>query len=265
MTLRRISSAAAIAVLCFYASATAQNLPSGVEKKTIQAGGAAGSATQQSYYLYVPERGKSAKPMPVIVVMHGAGGNGLEQVSAWKPLAEENNVILIGPNIKNSVPDWDQLYDHPEWIKSAIDETGKQHPVDGRRIYLWGYSAGGMFTFYLAFMESRYFAAAAVHGGIIEDSKFQMADFAVRKIPFAYYIGTRDQWWTIKQTRASQAALASRGFNVHYVEMQGADHNFYARSAEIASDAWKFMKQYVLDGEPQFDPLDLAKIKTALK
>jgi len=47
--------------------------------------------------------------------------------------------------------------------------------------------------------------------------------------------------------------------------MQGADHNFYARSTEIASDAWKFMKQYVLDGEPQFDPLDLAKIKTALK
>jgi len=92
MTLRRISSAAAIAVLCFYASATAQNLPSGVEKKTIQAG----SATQQSYYLYVPERGKSAKPMPVIVVMHGAGGNGLEQVSAWKPLAEENKSFSSG-------------------------------------------------------------------------------------------------------------------------------------------------------------------------
>ncbi len=122
-----------------------------------------------------------------------------------------------------------------------------------------------MFTFYLAFMESHYFAAAAVHGGIIENAKYQMADFAVRKVPFAYYIGTRDQWWTVKQTRASQEALASRGLTVHYVEMNGADHNFYARSGEITSDAWKFMRQHALDGEPQFDPLDLAKIKTALK
>jgi poly(3-hydroxybutyrate) depolymerase len=120
----------------------AQDLPAGVEKKIIQAG-----STQQSYYVYAPEHARDAKPMPVIVVMHGAGGNGLEQVAAWKPLAEANNIILIGPNIRNSAADWDQLYDHPEWIKSAIDETGKQHPVDQRRIYLWGYSAGGMFTF----------------------------------------------------------------------------------------------------------------------
>jgi poly(3-hydroxybutyrate) depolymerase len=260
MRLKTTGAAATIAALCFWAGAVGQSLPQGVEKKSIQCDNA-----QHSYYLYVPEPGKNARPMPVIVVMHGAGGSGLEQVLAWKSVAEESKIILIGPNINNSAADWDQLYDHPEWIRSAIDETGKAHPVDERRIYLWGYSAGGMFSFYLALMESRYFAAAGVHGGIIENAKYQMADFAVRKVPFAYYIGTRDQWWTVKQTRASKEALVSRGFSVHYVEMQGADHNFYAHSAEITSDAWKFMKQYSLDGEPLFEPLDLAKIKTALK
>ena len=132
-------------------------------------------------------------------------------------------------------------------------------------MYLWGYSAGGMFSFYLAFLESRYFAAAAVHGGVIENAKYQMADFAVRKVPFAYYIGTKDQWWSVNQTRASRDAMLSRGFTVHYVEMKGADHNFYTRREEITSDAWKFMKQFMLDAEPQFDPLNLAKIKAALK
>ena len=249
-----------MAALCLCASGVAQDLPPGIEKKTIQAGG-----TQQSYFLYFPEHGKKAKPMPLIVLMHGSGGDGLGQVEAWKSLAEANNVILIGPNIRNSAADWDELYDHPEWIRGAIAEVGKKHPVDGRRMYLWGYSAGGMFSFYLAFLESRYFAAAVVHGGVIENSKYQMADFAVRKVPFAYYIGTKDQWWTVNQTRASRDALTSRGFTVHYVELRGADHNFYTHREEITNDAWKFMKQFVLDAEPQFDLLNLAKIRAALR
>jgi poly(3-hydroxybutyrate) depolymerase len=260
MHLQRIVRVIAMAVLGFSTNAVAQDLPAGVAKKTIQAGGA-----QQSYYVYVPARAGSATPLPLLVVMHGAGGNGLEQVMAWKPVADANNIILIGPNIGRTAAEWDQLYDHPEWIKGAIDETGKLCPVDGRRIYLWGYSAGGMFTFYLAFMESRYFAAAAVHGGVIENAKYQMADFAVRKVPFAYYIGTRDQWWTTQQTRASRDALASRGFKVHYVELQDADHNFYASREQITRDAWNFMRQYALAAAPQFDPLDLKKIKAAFQ
>jgi poly(3-hydroxybutyrate) depolymerase len=251
---------AAIVALFLCANAFAQSLPPGVGKKDIQSG-----STRQSYYFYVPEHAKNAKAMPVIVVMHGSGGDGLGQVLAWMALAEANHVILIGPNIGNSVAAWDELYDHPKWILDAIAEVGKKNPVDGRRVYLWGYSAGGIFAFYLAFMESRYFAAAAVHGGVIEQFKYQLADFAVRKVPFAYYIGTRDQWWTVEQTRASRDALIRRGFTVHYTELKGADHNFYARSEEITADAWKFMKEYALDSDPEFDALDLPRIRAAFR
>jgi poly(3-hydroxybutyrate) depolymerase len=240
--------------------ALAQDLPSGVEKKTILAGNG-----QQTYYLYIPEDGGSSAPMPLLVLMHGAGGSGLDQVTAWLPVAERNHVILIAPNIKNSVPDWDQLYDHPEWIQAAIEQVSRAHRVNNRRMYLWGYSAGGMFAFYFAFLESRYFAAAAVHGGVIENFKYQMADFATRKIPFAYYIGTKDQWWSVYQARASRDALTSRAFPVHYVELKGADHNFFKRREEITNDAWNFLQQFSLDAEPRFDALDTMKIKAALK
>ena len=242
------------------AAAVAQGLPPGVEKKTIAADGA-----QQSYYLFVPDHARKDPPMPLIVLMHGAGGDGLGQIEAWRPVAQDHRIILLAPNIRNSAADWDQLYDHPEWIRQAIDEVGRKHSVDGRRMYLWGYSAGCMFSFYFAFVESRYFAAAAVHGGVIENFKFQMADFAIRKVPIAYYIGTKDQWWTVQQTRATRDALAARAFPVHYVELNGADHRFFMRSEEITSDAWKYMKQFALDRDPQFDALDLSKIKSALK
>jgi poly(3-hydroxybutyrate) depolymerase len=242
------------------ATAVAQELARGVEKKTIGAG-----VAQQSYYLFVPDHAKKDPPMPLIVLVHGAGGSGLDQLEAWRSLAERHGIILLAPNIRNSAADWDQLYDHPEWIRDAVNEVGRKHPVDGRRMYLWGYSAGCMFSFYFAFLESRYFAAAAVHGGVIENFKFQMADFAVRKVPFAYYIGTKDQWWTVQQTRATRDALTARAFPVHYVELNGADHRFFMRAEEITSDAWKYMKQFALDKEPQFDPLDLEKIKSDLR
>ena len=260
ITPRRIHWAIAIVAPCLCASISWQNAPPGIEKRSIKTGG-----TEHTYYLYVPSPAKDGRPMPVIVLMHGAGGDGLGQAAAWIRIAEANNIILIAPNIANSARAWDELYEHPEWIRGAIDEVGKSRPVDGRRMYLWGYSAGGMFSFYFAFLESRYFAAAAVHGGVIENFKYQMADFAVRKVPFAYYIGTRDQWWTVDQTRATRDALTSRQFPVHYVELKGADHDFHARSEEVTGDAWKFMKRYALDTEPQFDPLDLPKIKSALK
>ncbi len=218
-----------------------------------------------SFDLFVPNREKDAPPMPLLVAVHGAGGDGRGQIQAWLPVARANKIILLAPNIDNSPQAWDSLYDHPEWIPDAIETLSQTYPVDKHRLYLWGYSAGGMFTFYFAFLESRYFAAAAVHGGVIENNKYQMADFAVRKIPLAYYLGTRDQWWTTKQSRASRDALLSRNFEVHYVELAGADHNFFARSNEITVDAWEFFKRHPLNDDPKFDPLDLKKIKKALR
>ena len=237
-----------------------RDFPPGVEQKVLVSAG-----QRHSYYRFIPPRAAVNAPLPLLVVMHGAGGSGLDQIEAWRAAAEEKQFILLGPNIPNSAAAWDELYDHPEWIHEAVGEISREHPVDVRRMYLWGYSAGGMFSFYLAFLESRYFAAAAVHGAVIENFKYQMADFAERRLPIAYYIGTRDQWWPVEKTRASRDALLARGFPVHYVELPGADHNFLASADVVTRDAWAFFNRYALDRDPRFDPPDLARIKRALR
>ena len=247
-------------VLAAATQAQGSSMPEVLKSGQIRVGGEA-----HSFDLFVPEREEHAQPMPLLVAVHGAGGDGLSQIRAWLPVARANRCVLLAPNIDDSPEAWDRLYDHPEWIRDAIDALSQSYPIDRHRLYLWGYSAGGMFAFYFGFVESRYFAAAAVHGGVIENFKYQMADFAVRKIPFAYYIGTRDQWWSTKQARASRDALVARGFDVHYVELKGGDHNFFARSGEITTDAWAFLEQHPLEGEPSFDALDLGKIKKALR
>jgi poly(3-hydroxybutyrate) depolymerase len=216
-------------------------------------------------FIYIPAGVPKDKPLPLMVVVHPAGGEATGQIAAWRTVADTNQVILLAPAIGALSADWDQLYDHPEWIRAAIDETKKEHSVDGRRMYLWGDSAGGMFGFYLAFVESNYFAAAAVHGAVIRNFKFQIADFAARKIPIAYYIGTRDGWWTLQQSRSVRDALTTRGFPLHYVELNGADHNFFGHLDGVTGDAWEFLSQHALEADPRFDPIDLSKIKHALK
>jgi S-formylglutathione hydrolase FrmB len=71
---------------------------------------------------------------------------------------------------------------------------------------------------------------------------------ARRKIPIAIYIGDHDQFFSQESVRKTRDLLKKAGFPVHYVELANHDHNYYARSDEINSDAWKFLRQ---NGLPQ--------------
>ena len=259
MRTMKISAAAIAAALCLCAAAAPQGLPEGVELKFTHSGHGS-----HSYYRYIPPKAPKDTPLPLMVVVAAANQTGVNEIAGWSNIADTNNVLMVGPNVGGLSADWDELFDHPEWIHGAIEEVKKEHPVDGRRMYLWGDSSGGAFAFYLACLESNYFAAAAVHGAVIRNFKFQIADLAARKIPFAYYIGTRDNWWTLEQTRSVRDALTTRGFPVHYVELKGADHNFFAHREDVTGDAWEYLSQYALDADPKFEPIDLSKIKHAL-
>jgi poly(3-hydroxybutyrate) depolymerase len=248
-----------VAGLGLPAAAPQQVLPEGIKHKFLRSG-----RETESYYVYIPPKAPKDTPLPLMLVVAAENENGMNDIAGWATVAEANNVILVGPNIGSFSADWDRLYDHPEWIHQAIEDTRKEHPVDGRRMYAWGDSSGGAFAMYLAFLESNYFAAAAVHGAVIRNFRYQMADLAARKIPIAYYIGTRDPVWRLEQTRAVRDALTTRGFPLHYVELKGADHNFFAHRDDVVNDAWEYLTQYALEAEPKFEPLDLAKIKQAL-
>ena len=243
-----------------HAAASQEILPEGVKHKLIRSG-----RETHGYYVYVPPKAPKDTPLPLMLLLAAENENGMNDIAGWNPIADANNVILVGPNIGTLASDWDELYDHPQWIHQAVEDTRKDHPVDGRRMYIWGDSSGGAFAMYLAFLESNYFAAAVVHGAVIRNFRYQMADFAARKIPIAYYIGTRDPVWRLEQTRAVRDALSTRGFPLHYVELKGADHNFFAHRDDVTGDSWEFLSQYALEAEPKFEPLDLAKIKQALR
>jgi poly(3-hydroxybutyrate) depolymerase len=204
------------------------------------------------YYLFVPDKLNAATPVPLIVLLHGSGRNGLSLAEKWKDLAKKEKIILVGPDAVDSNV-WRMSVDGPNFIHQLVEGLKAKYPINARRVYLFGHSAGAGQSLYLSLMESEYFAATAVHAGALQESAFTLIDEAKRKIPIAMFIGTNDSLVPLSAVRATRDALKERGFSPELTEIKGHTHWYYDRASEINRSAWDFLKRYELAGEPKFE------------
>ncbi|HLJ88139.1 MAG TPA: dienelactone hydrolase family protein, partial [Candidatus Angelobacter sp.] len=139
----------------------------------------------------------------------------------------------------------------PEFLRDVIEAVQKKYPVDSRRLYLFGHSGGASFGMYMGMLESQYFAAVAVHAGTLQKDS-DVFTFAQRKIPIAIWSGTLDQFFPLDQVRSTRDILNSHGFRAQLFEMPGHDHDYYQVAGEVNKEAWAFLKQNILDEEPEW-------------
>ena len=211
---------------------------------------------QRTYYLYVPESVKAEKPAPLVVLLHGSGRNGLLLMERWKDLAAKEGIILAGPDSLNT-REWNLGADGPDFIHDVVDIVSAQHPVDPRRVYLFGHSAGAGQGLMLSVLESQYFASVAVHAGALNQDAYALADSAVRKIPIGIWVGTNDRFFPVATVRATRDLLAARAIPVQLTEIPGHTHDYYGRAADINKQVWAFLKGHVLTGDPIFARYDI--------
>ena len=193
------------------------------------------------YVLFVPE-GKSAGEarLPAVVVLHGAGDSPDPMVAAWMPLAKQEGVVLIAPELPR-VASFEALA--PAVFVCMVEASKRLVRLDAQRIYLFGNSMGGYLAYDAGLLRSDYFAAMAVHAMGIDPEYAGLVKQAVRKIPVAMYCGVNDTLVPVARARATRTLLQREGFSVHYVEIEGHDHNYYALSDDVNRDAWAFMKE----------------------
>lgn len=240
--MKRIVTAAALLLLVAAAAPAAAK----IEKKTVVS-----RDRERIYYLFVPPGVSTARPAPLIVTIHGSGGDGRKLVAQWQELAEKEGIVLAGPDSLDSVH-WASPQDGPLLLRDVVEEVGKNHPIDPRRVYLFGHSAGAVFTLQMACLESEYFAAAAAHAGSVEPAYFSIFDFAARKIPIAMFIGTRDAYFPLTAVQATAAALKARGFPVTLTEMPGHTHDYASKSKEINAQIWELFSRTRLEADPRY-------------
>jgi predicted esterase len=207
-------------------------------------------------YLFVP-KDLPAGGVPLLVTLHGSGRDGSTLVDRWKDLAAEEKFILVGPDSLNSAF-WIAPADGPDFLYDIVERLKKVYPIDPRRVYLFGHSAGAVFTLLMSMRESQYFAAAAIHAGALRN--YETVDGiakAKRRIPMAIFCGTADPFFPIAAVRITRDTLRTAGFPVSLIEIPGHDHNYYAISSRMNRQAWEFLKQSVLPADPYYEPYKL--------
>src|SRR5436190_2969250 len=124
-------------VLFFSGTATAV---SEVQKETFSS-----ENKKRVYYLYVPETLKPSDSVPLIVLLHGSGRNGRSLVDKWKDLADQEGMILAGPDAARPEA-WTTSSDGPKVLRDLVETLKTKFPINPRRVYLFGHSAGAVYS-----------------------------------------------------------------------------------------------------------------------
>lgn len=164
-----------------------------------------GTATRKML-VYAPSN--IEKNRPLVISMHGLNQDIAYQKNQakWELVADANNFVVVYPaGINNS---WD-LYgtSDTDFILTIIDEMYKRYGVDKDRVYLSGFSMGGMMTYHAANVIADKIAAFApvsgyLMGGPNTNSK--------RPIPIIHTHGTADDVVTFSGVQTCLNAWISR-------------------------------------------------------
>jgi polyhydroxybutyrate depolymerase len=206
----------------------------------------------RSYSLYVPDNLGSA-PAPLLVLLHGSGQTGAIMAQLWQASADQNGIMLLAPDALD-IRHWNLRTDGPSYIAAAVAAGTVGRAIDPRRIYLFGQSGGAVYALTLAMLESRYFAAVAVHAGAWrQPEEFKVVTYAQRKTPVAIIIGDRDEFFPLGAVRETGRVLERDGFPAEIDVVEGQHHWYDEKTAPgIDATAWTFLKAHSLDQDPVF-------------
>ena len=194
------------------------------------------------YRLYKSPDIKEGEPCPLIILLHGAGERGNNNISQMthgvKDIiaygqAKHQPFILIAPQCPVNMqwvntPWGDPSHVMPEFpslpMKLALElceQAASTLPVDTKRIYIMGLSMGGYGTWDAIQRKPSFFAAAMpVCGG--GDTHCAAA---LKDMPIWIFHGDSDGVVKTQRSRDMVAALKSAGGDPKYTELKGTGHN----------------------------------------
>jgi polyhydroxybutyrate depolymerase len=203
-----------LAILTFAVEARADQptaaLPSPLEPGrltiTIASGG-----FERVVHIQIPEGYKSDSKSPLVLLLHGAGGNGLAMLDrdGWAAKADKEGFVAVAPDgipiqprspasFRANPPLWNygQLKDRTPraaiddvaFIRQLLDELKKKIPHDASRVFCSGHSNGGGMALRLAAELSQRFTAIGAVAGVLtlEVPKLK------KPLPTLCILGTKD-------------------------------------------------------------------------
>ncbi len=243
----------------------------------------------RSMNVYAPKNIEKGRPL--IIQMHGMNQDAPYQQNAakWEPIADTARIVVVFPNGENKA--WDISGDKDiNFLKAIINEMYTRYEIDKNRVYVSGFSMGGMMSYHAANKMGDMIAAIAPvsGGGGVNSPK--------RSIPIMHTHGTSDdvvnynstvntlKGWVNAQkcssnsqkikpypaTRSGSAASleiwsgCNDGVEVRLMTIEGKGHWYSMDEASVNTsvEIWNFVKNYSLDGSSITPPAPAIVVPT---
>lgn len=233
----------------------------------------AAAGREMPYHLFVPQSYDPAAGAPLVVALHGFGGNQdyfFAHVKELPALCEKYGFIFVAPmglatdgwygaplSIPGSAPRSSGAPPPPQLrtpeeetkyralseadVMNVLDIVRKEYKVDSNRIYLMGHSMGGFGTWWLGQKYADTWAAIAPMSGVLPDVDYQIHKLA--QVPVQISIGGAETPAWVEASRKLAETMKAKGMTVAYVEPAGATHS--GMIAPTTPPVFEFFAQYV--------------------
>jgi poly(3-hydroxybutyrate) depolymerase len=191
------------------------------------------------YRMYVPTAYDPARPMPLIVALHGLGGtedsffNGYDRL--MPSLAEERGYLVAAPlgyRVDGSYgwglgtppadPTTRQTQERSEEdVMRVLERVRRDYNVDPDRIYLMGHSMGAIGTWRIAPKYPDLWAALGMFAGSGQPATLDR----IRDIPQFVVHGDADPTVNVAGSRGMVARMRELGTPLEYIEVPGGGHS----------------------------------------
>ena len=231
------------------------------------------SVSGREIHVYAPSDLKENSPL--LISCHGMDQDPNYQQSNthWEAVADTAGFVVVYPRGGTGMSTWDIQGDKDtKWMTEIIDQMYTDYKIDKKRVYLSGFSMGGMFTYHSMSKIADKIAAFAPTSG----TNVFGASKAMRPVPIIHPHGTNDDVLQYNQVEGfiknyrdqfNCPAQAKEETNYPNAENNGAtmytwgpcDKGVYIKHLKLpgrghspskadVSDIWNFIKQWDVDG-----------------
>jgi len=212
---------------------------SGVFDRTVCVDG-----TRRTFREYVPSTVTCDAPPPLIVFLHGNGGDESGGDVA-RAIADELGAVYVTPR---GVDQGGYLGFGPEAIPNSrtfvtmvMSEIEREFPTDPQSALLTGFSAGGFFSAYcIAWLNSRLAGVGIFAGGLAEYWEPELSAAPI-KLPVFIRIGDQDSLQSSADNLVNQ--LRQTGWPAERIDSQRFQGG-HKWSPEMIRDAYRWAKSF---------------------
>lgn len=203
--------------------------------------------TLQPYRLYIPKAYDVSKPTPLVVALHGMGGDENTLFDSYgegllKREAERVGFIVVCPKGRDSASMYRGTAEQD--VLDAMADVRRTYRVNPRKIYLMGHSMGGYGTWSIAMNHPDVFAAL----GPISGGGSSGGMVKIRHIPEYVVHGDNDRTVSVTQSRTMVEAGRKAGTEIVYVEVPGGSH------VSVAAPSFAHMFDFFTQQEKPAEP-----------